>query len=98
MLTLSVKGVILTRGERGASLFCNDKKHVVRNDVEGIKVDGPLDTTGCGDVFGAAFLLDYVRSSDMLAAVRFANGIAASKTKLFGCEDLQSLKNSFATA
>ncbi len=91
LLTLSTKGVLVTRGERGASLFCNDHKHVVRKDIVGVNVERARDTTGCGDVFGAAFLYHYVKTGDLLASTEFANRVAASKVHRVGSDYLAAL-------
>lgn len=96
MLTLGVKGLVVTRGERGASLFFNEHKKVIRKDIEGLAVERPRDATGCGDVFGAAFHLHYVKNNDLLAAATFANQVAAAKAKMVGSDDIRQLK-SFAT-
>ena len=92
LLTLGVKALVITRGERGASLFYNEHKHVLRKDVAGIETDAVRDTTGCGDVFGAAFHLHYVKTKDPFAAMQFANHAAAARTKVAGMEGLHSLK------
>ena len=95
LLTLGVKAVVLTRGNRGASLFFNEHKHVVRKDAEGVRVDVVRDTTGCGDVFGAAFHMRYVKSRDPLNALQFANQVAAARTRSVGIEGLRTLKTSW---
>ncbi|MFN0159379.1 MAG: carbohydrate kinase family protein [Bacteroidota bacterium] len=91
LLTLSVKGVLVTRGEKGVTLYENDKKKVVRHDIPGEPVKRPQDATGCGDVFGAAFLMQYVKTKDMKTAAEFANRIAARKAGLTGTEQLRLL-------
>lgn len=93
LLTLSVKAVLITRGERGATVYYSDKKRVMRSDVEGVDVDRLKDSTGCGDVFGAAFLLQYVRSHDLAGSAKFANQVAAKKAEQVGSENMQVLKN-----
>ena len=92
LLTLGVKALVVTRGSRGASLFFNEHKHVVRKDLEGIQVDEVRDTTGCGDVFGAAFHMHYVKTRDSFAAMQFANQVAAARTKVAGIAELRALK------
>jgi adenosine kinase len=89
LLTLGVKGVLVTRGERGVTLFRNDHKKVVRKDIAGVTVDRVLDSTGCGDVFGAAFLFQYVKTSDLAASAEFANRLAASKVRAIGAATMQ---------
>jgi sugar/nucleoside kinase (ribokinase family) len=98
LLTLSVKGVVVTRGELGATLYWNDHKKVVRKDFEGVKLQNSADSTGCGDVFGAAFMLQYVRTRDLSAATDFANRAAAAKVQHIGVEGLQNLRDVLATA
>jgi len=92
LLTLGVKGVLVTRGERGVSVYRNDLKHVVRNDIQGIPADGEGEPTGCGDVFGAAFVSQYAKTSDLLASAEFANRAAAAKARLRGIDQLQNLR------
>lgn len=98
LLTLSVKGVVVTRGANGATIYTSDKKHVVRKDIPGIPVEHVVDTTGCGDIFGAAFLLHNVRTSDIGGAAAYANGIAASTVHMPGIQSLQTLKDVSAPA
>ncbi len=71
LLTLSVKGVVVTRGAEGATLYTSQHKHTVRKDVPapGTAADpGP----GSGDLFGGAFFLQYCRTGDHGAALDFA--------------------------
>jgi len=98
LLTLSVQGVVVTRGERGATLYSNEHKKVLRRDFDGIRNGPPRDATGCGDVFGAAFLLHYVRSRDLAGATDYANRVAAAKTQQIGVGDLKSLGDVIAAA
>ena len=92
LLTLSVKGVVVTRGERGATLFYNEHKKVVRKDIDGLKVERARDAAGCGDVFGAAFHLHYVKTKGLLAAAEFANKVAAKKAQMVGSDQIQSIR------
>ncbi len=56
MLPLMVKGMCITRGEKGATLFRQDHKQILRNDVNADLPSSSFAGNGCGDVFGAAFL------------------------------------------
>jgi sugar/nucleoside kinase (ribokinase family) len=78
LLTLGVKGVVVTRGQRGGTVYHNEHKCVVREDVAGVAVDGDTDAVGSGDVFGAAFHYRYVKTPELLAAAELANRAAAS--------------------
>ena len=92
LLTLGVKGVIVTRGVQGVSLFRNEQKHVVKTDIPGIPAGTESAVTGCGDVFGAAFLYRFARTSDLLASAEFANRIAAAKARIPGADQLHRLR------
>jgi sugar/nucleoside kinase (ribokinase family) len=92
LLTLSVKGLVVTRGERGVSLFCNQQKKVIRKDIDGVPVARLRDATGCGDVFGAAFHLQYVKTKDLVSATALANKVAAVKAQMIGIESIQNLR------
>ena len=79
LLTVGTRAVVITRGAGGASVFANEHKHVIRTDIPGISVNGGrTDTTGCGDVFGAAFHYLFTKTSDLQKSAEFANRIAAS--------------------
>ncbi len=93
MLTLGVKGALVTRGERGVSMFSYDHKKVIRKDVAGLKIARARDATGCGDVFGAAFQMKYVKSRDLLEAAEFANRVAAKKAGMLGAGSITELRN-----
>ncbi len=92
-LTLAIKGLIVTRGERGATVFYNDHKTVVRKDIPGRPVERSRDATGCGDVFGAAFHLQYVKTHDVLASAQFANAVAAAKAEMVGAANMHTLRS-----
>ncbi len=77
LLTLGITGVLITRAARGATLFANEHRKVVRYDIAGIPSEGPAERAGLGDVFGGAFLYRYVPASDLKGAAEFANLTAA---------------------
>jgi len=93
LLTLSIKGVVVTRGERGATVYSSDHKRLVRKDIPGVPTIDVRDATGCGDVFGAAFHCHYVKTKDLSGSAESANRIAAAKVQLSGSEELRRLKN-----
>ena len=91
LLTLGVKGVLVTRKERGATLFYDQHKKVLRKDFDGIEAPGS--DIGRGDTFGSAFLFQYVRGKDMIAAADFANRFAAGTTGSNGTDRSKTLRN-----
>jgi len=78
MLTLGVKGVIVTRGRKGASVYVNEHKKVARTDIPGSENGNVVSPIGRGDVFGAAFFHHYVKNHDLIAAARHAHAVAAA--------------------
>lgn len=92
LLTLGPKGVIVTRGDRGATLYQNERKRVIRTDVPGHAVDRAVDATGCGDVFGAAFLMSMLRGKDMHQAMVSSNTLAAAKARTPGSTRMAQLE------
>ncbi|MDE3057196.1 MAG: carbohydrate kinase family protein [Bacteroidota bacterium] len=75
MLPLMVKGMCVTRGARGATVFRQDHKQILRNDAAG---DPFFSRTaiGSGDVFGAAFLFSVCKKRKMTDALVFAHHAA----------------------
>ena len=72
ILMLGVKGVLITRGARGVSVYMNEQKKVVRTDFAPPSLDPGGSVVGCGDMFGAAFVYHYVKNHNILAAAESA--------------------------
>jgi len=64
--------ILLTRGENGVSVYLRDK----RKDIKGIKVK-VKDTVGSGDAFSAGFIMEYLRSGDIMLAAKKGNELGA---------------------
>jgi sugar/nucleoside kinase (ribokinase family) len=94
LMSLMVETLLLTRGERGATIIVQDKhKKLTRKDIEGVSFGPTADTTGCGDVFGAAFLFQNLKAKDSFLAAEFANKAAAYNATLRGAQDLDGLRS-----
>jgi sugar/nucleoside kinase (ribokinase family) len=102
MMTLGPTVMIITRGNRGVSVFQADKKKITKEDIRAVKVTAdmnknetipPADSTGCGDVFGAAYILHYAKTKDAVASAQFANRIAARRITLPGSDELSRLSD-----
>jgi hypothetical protein len=78
MLTLGVKGVLVTRGARGVSVYSSQHKSLIREDIP-VPPDNVIQSTiGHGDRFGAAFWFHYRKTRDLAAAAREAVRIVAA--------------------
>lgn len=77
----------LTEGEKGVRVFTKSGAYTVKAEP----VDNPLDTTGCGDVFGAAFLVKYLLSGGLDSALRYGIHCAALKCGFRGIGGLSRL-------
>lgn len=96
----NVKGVIVTRGKIGVSGFTKKEKKygeekffdLDKFDVPAVENPRFVDTTGCGDVFGASFTADFSRTRDFKKALHYATRIASYKTALSGIHELDKLK------
>ncbi len=93
ILALNTKVLTLTRGERGYSAFIDDRKHVRRIDGQGITPDLARDSTGCGDVFAAAYCARYLYSKNITEALEFANRVAAVKAQYPGSVEIDRLND-----
>ena len=92
MMPLMVNGLVITRGERGATLIQQEHKKLFRHDIPGIGVPAVVDTVGCGDVFGAAFLAEYLHSKDLVKAAESGNKAASFKSTFRGPDGLEALR------
>jgi fructokinase len=66
------KIILLTRGDRGVSVFTPGE----RKDIDGIKVK-VKDTVGSGDAFSAGFIMEYMKSGDLICAAQKGNELGA---------------------
>lgn len=93
--------MLLTRGSGGVSSYTTRQKEYAgqkftdldKKDVMAIENPDFKDSTGCGDVFAAAYIFDYMRTGDHAKALHFANRMASYKTSLEGVDQLYKLVN-----
>ncbi len=74
---------VMTRGGAGATLFAHGR--VTQHPAFASR---PVDMTGAGDVFAAAFLLHYAENRDPAAACRYANAAAACSIEHAGASGI----------
>jgi hypothetical protein len=76
--------LVVTLGGEGTLVAYRAKKKLQAIHVPVREVKEPCDTTGCGDIFAAGFVLEYLRSQDVLEAARRGNNLAAARCRLPG--------------
>jgi hypothetical protein len=92
LMPLMVSALVITRGEGGATLIRQEHKKLFRHDVPGIGSSPVVDTVGCGDVFGAAFFAEFLKSNDFVKAAEAGNRVASFKSTFRGPDGLESLR------
>jgi hypothetical protein len=97
LMPLMVSGLVITRGEGGASLIRQEHKKLFRHDIPGIRVPAVVDTVGCGDVFGAAFFAEFLKSKDLVKAAEAGNQAASFKSTFRGPDGLEGLRRQSAS-
>lgn len=88
---LNTDNVIITRGSKGCTLYHDEHKQIHREDCVGENIERAVDSTGCGDVFAAAYCAKYLRSRDEAESVKFANQVAAFNASLRGNESIDGM-------
>jgi len=98
LLSLDVNALLITKGAKGVSVYTMDEhKHFSRNDISPEEKMKPIDSTGCGDVFSAAYLYQLAKTKNILAAAEFANNIAGINSQYIGSSEIDSLAQQLQT-
>jgi len=74
----------ITLGSRGSLLCYRERGAIQREFIQPEVPVKAIDIIGCGDAFGAAFLVHYLEHHEVSAATRFANRVAALNTTFLG--------------
>ncbi|HUL43986.1 MAG TPA: carbohydrate kinase family protein [Bacteroidota bacterium] len=93
ILAMNTKTLQVTRGARGCTAYIDEHKHIQRIDVAGFEPEKGIDSTGCGDVFSAAYCAHYGKSRNISAAVEFANRVAGTKAQRAGSAAIDELSS-----
>ena len=94
LMSLMVETLLITRSERGVTVIVQDiHKKLTMKDIAGVSFGNAVDSTGCGDVFGAAFLYQFVKSKDSFIAAEFANKAAALNATFKSSKELEGLRS-----
>jgi sugar/nucleoside kinase (ribokinase family) len=94
ILSLGLRGLVITRGAQGVTAWGQEHKKISRKDIAAVKVEHPSDSTGCGDVFAAAFCYYFAQGQNVNAAAESANRIAAANVAYVGSDGIDSIGES----
>ncbi len=101
LMPLMVSALIITRGSNGVTAVLQENKKLARHDFPAASAGTAVDTLGCGDVLGAAFLFHSLQEKDYRSAVDFANRWAGTRSTMQGTEgiveSIRTLKASSTT-
>jgi hypothetical protein len=86
ILDLGPEILLVTRGREGALIYYKEKRKTIFYHTASLKLTNTGDSTGCGDVFSAGFLLAYLKTSKAELSSEFANFLAGMKSRYSGIE------------
>ena len=91
LISYGIEFIIVTKAEQGATLFFNKDDKIESVFIESIKVNA-VNKVGCGDIFGAVFFYNYIKSGDIIDSLRFANITAGVSTLYSHIDEFKNLK------
>ena len=83
--------MLITMGSKGTRVIYKQGEMIRNRQFPAFSVEQVVDATGCGDVFGAAFVLKYLQSGSIEKAVEFANLAGAVNSMLKGTNEMDKL-------
>lgn len=87
-MSRSVQALLVTLGGRGCLACCRRGTAIVSQQITPVSREKIIDTTGCGDVFAAAFLSALSNETTLLNAVEIAVNVATSRAEKRSVEDI----------
>jgi len=84
--------ILITNGSKGVDAVFMDYGKVAVRHYDAPELSSVIDPTGSGDVFGSAFVFNYLKTNDLEESIRFANIAAAANTQLQGTNEMQLLQ------
>lgn len=86
-----IKQVIITRAERGATIFFHENNKVKKYHKDALQVN-LINKVGCGDVFGAVYFYNYIKNKNVTLAIERANLFAGISTTYSDIKEFLNLK------
>ncbi len=84
--------LLTTRAAKGAIAVYQRNNMIGHKQFPAFKIPRIVDSTGCGDAFGAGFVINYLQTGDILKAVEYANLVAGATTALRGTNEMHKLE------
>lgn len=84
--------MLITKGNSGAETIYYDYGKIVLKNFDAFNLTSIVDTTGCGDAFGAGFVFKYLQTKKIDNSVKFANLVAAANALLKGTNEVHQLR------
>ncbi len=84
--------LLVTKAGNGAVVVYQSHDIIGSKAFPAFTVPRIVDTTGCGDAFGAGFVAAYLKHGDISDAVEYANLVAAANAALPGSTEVYRLK------
>ena len=79
-LASSVDALIITKGSQGSSIYANDEENIIK----AIKINTPIDPTGCGDAYRAGLIYGILNNYEWVKTGKLASVMGAIKIKSQG--------------
>jgi hypothetical protein len=76
--------LVITRGAEGCALIYRRAGRLRYRSIPPVKINRVYDTTGCGDIFGSGFVIEYLKSGSFIKAAQNGNRLAAARCRLKG--------------
>ncbi|OQY73820.1 MAG: hypothetical protein B6D44_06115, partial [Ignavibacteriales bacterium UTCHB2] len=92
LLGFGIKQIIITRAEKGASVFFREENQVKEFHLNALQIES-VNKVGCGDVLGAVYFYNYIKNKSVLLALKQANLFAGIATTITESGDFLNLKN-----
>jgi ribokinase len=81
VLRRGIDTVVVTRGDKGSVLVLHD----LQETVQAFSAD-PVDTTAAGDTYIGGFCTEWLRTGDVVSAMRYGSAAAAISVTRFGAQ------------
>ncbi len=83
--------LLITQGSNGADILFSREGKIRKKHMPAYRIPQVVDATGCGDVFGAAFVWEYLQNENIYQAADYANRTAAANALLKGTNEMEKL-------